>query len=279
MIFLILSVLASTGIFIIFKGFETNRVHLTTAIVVNYFTACGAGLLFFGLPINQISWQEWGIAAVLGSLFITLFTIMGRTTAIHGVTTASISNKMSLLFPVAFGVFFFNDELQLQQWIGLTLGIGSIILVNWSSEGGKKEQLWLPIVLFLGSGCIDLLLDVASRSILTIPTGSFSAMLFGIAGTLGLSYFSATKQLQIQKKHLIAGLLLGVVNFGSIYFLLEALQRVPLTRSLVFPINNVSIVSASTLVGIFWFKEHKTRLNWVGVLFAVAALLLLLWET
>jgi drug/metabolite transporter (DMT)-like permease len=278
MIFLILSVLASTGIFIIFKGFQTNRVHLTTAIVVNYFTACAAGLLFFGLPINQISWQEWGIAAVLGSLFITLFTIMGKTTAVHGVTTASISNKMSLLFPVAFGVFFFNDQLQLQQWIGLTLGIGSIILVNWSSEAGKKEQLWLPIVLFLGSGCIDLLLDVASRSILTIPTGSFSAMLFGIAGILGLSYFSATKQLQFQKKHLVAGLLLGIVNFGSIYFLLEALQRVPLTRSLVFPINNVSIVSASTLVGIFWFKEHKTRLNWVGVLFAVAALLLLIWE-
>ena len=278
MIFLFLSVLASTGIFIIFKGFQVKDVHLSTAIVVNYFTACAAGLIFFGLPIQHVSWQEWSIATIIGFLFITLFTIMGKTTVIHGVTTASISNKMSLLFPVSFGVFFFNDVLQIQQWIGLILGIGSIILINWSSEGGKKDQLWLPIVLFLGSGCIDLLLDVASRSIVTIPSASFSAMLFGVAGILGLSYFGSTKQLNFNRKHLVGGLILGIVNFGSIYFLLESLQHVPLTRSLVFPINNVSIVSLSTLIGIFWFEEHKTSTNWVGVFFAVVALLLLIWE-
>jgi len=278
MIYLALSILASTSIFVLFRWFHTNNIVLSTAIVVNYFTACLAGVSLFGLPTSSISIQEWLIAGVLGLLFITLFNVMGRTTAVHGVTTASISNKMSLLFPVGYGVLFLGDILQTQQWIGLFLGISSIILINWTSTSSFNKQLWLPIVLFLGSGVIDLLLDVASRFVIQIPTGSFSAMLFGIAGILGLSHLTITRQLKFSSSTIIAGIILGIVNFGSIYFLLQALQHVPLTRSLVFPINNVSIVSATALLGIFWYREQKTMVNWVGVLCAVTALLLLIWE-
>jgi uncharacterized membrane protein len=73
----------------------------------------------------------------------------------------------------------------------------------------------------------------------------------------------------------IAGILLGIPNFGSIYFLFRAIGNPHLTSSSVFPLNNMGVVLLTAIFGIVFFKEILSQKNWVGVLVSVAAILVI----
>ena len=69
--------------------------------------------------------------------------------------------------------------------------------------------------------------------------------------------------------------LLGLVNYCSIYFLLKALKIEGLESSSLFTINNVGIVTLTTLMGITFFKEHISKLNWIGIALALIGITLM----
>jgi uncharacterized membrane protein len=69
------------------------------------------------------------------------------------------------------------------------------------------------------------------------------------------------------------GGVLGVVNYGSLEFLLRALERLP--GPFVFPANNIAIMSLAALLGVTVWREHLTRPNRIGLVLAGLALLLL----
>ena len=75
------------------------------------------------------------------------------------------------------------------------------------------------------------------------------------------------------------GLLLGSVNFGSIYFLVRALHYTSpagknMDSSVIFGANNISIVALSVLIGLLVFRERLKLVNWIGVMLSALALLL-----
>ncbi|MCD4709565.1 MAG: hypothetical protein K8R52_01860, partial [Bacteroidales bacterium] len=75
------------------------------------------------------------------------------------------------------------------------------------------------------------------------------------------------------------GLLLGAVNFGSIFFLVRALNYNPaagksMDSSMIFGANNISIMALSVLVGLLVFKEKLIFVNWIGIVLSALALLL-----
>tara|TARA_B100000780_G_C21084905_1_gene437040 strand:- start:219 stop:1061 length:843 start_codon:yes stop_codon:yes gene_type:complete len=275
MIYLLLSIVASTLIFVIFNLFHIYKITTVKAIVINYITAFTFGFLVFQVYQNHFSYTELGLAIGLGILFFTLFNVMGLTTQKFGVTIASISTKMSLIFPVLIGSFIYNDSLNLFQWIAVVLAIISIWMVNYQ-KGTKQStsQRYLPVILFIGSGVLDSLVDLASRFVIESNNESFSTLIFGSAATVGLSFLGLKRNLKFEKKELIGGFTLGIINFFSIYLILEALDHAFITRSLIFPINNVSIIAFSALLGYWIFKEQKTKLNWGGVFVALCSILL-----
>lgn len=275
MIYLLLSIVASTLIFVLFNLFHIYKVTTVKAIVINYITAFTFGFLVFQVYQNHFSYTELGLASGLGILFFTLFNVMGLTTQKFGVTIASICTKMSLIFPVLIGSFVYNDSLNLFQWIAVGLAIISIWMVNYqNSPKQSTSQKYLPIILFIGSGVLDSLVDLASRFVIESNNESFSTLIFGSAAIVGLSFLGLKRNLKFEKKELIGGFTLGIINFFSIYLILEALDHAFITRSLIFPINNVSIIAFSALLGFWIFKEQKTKLNWGGVFVALCSILL-----
>ncbi|MEJ2163763.1 MAG: EamA family transporter, partial [Robiginitalea sp.] len=76
-------------------------------------------------------------------------------------------------------------------------------------------------------------------------------------------------------RNLLGGLVLGIPNYFSVYFLLRALQFEGLNSASVFALNNVSIVMLTTLLGIFFFREQVRPKNWIGVGLAVVSILLI----
>ena len=283
MIYLLLSVAASTLLFIIFKLFNVFKINTFQAIVVNYAVACVYGIISYDSQIkaNDIVNSEWFYGAIgLGFLFITVFNLMALTAQKNGLSVASVASKMSVIIPVIFGIYVYNESAGLQKIIGIILALVAVYLASAKSKSAInfKKNLAFPLLVFIGSGIIDTSIKYLETKYVPengIPI--FSATIFCFAFLIGLLlvvYKAIHKKFQFDFKSVIGGIALGIVNYYSIYFLLKALNMEGNESSTLFTINNVGIVMLSTLVGLLVFKEHISRKNWIGIGLAIVSIIL-----
>jgi multidrug transporter EmrE-like cation transporter len=61
----------------------------------------------------------------------------------------------------------------------------------------------------------------------------------------------------------------------GVFFFLKALASKTIDSSIVFGINNVSIVILSVLIGIIIFKEKVNKINIAGIASAISAIIFL----
>lgn len=283
MIYLILSILASTAIFILFKLFDRYKINTLLAIVVNYITACISGVLSYDSPVNisQIISSKWFIGAILlGFLFISIFNLMALTAQRNGLSVASVASKMSVIIPVIFGIYVYNETLGIQKLIGIVLALVAVYLtaIKTKASFSFRKGLLFPFLLFFGSGVIDTSIKYLESTYVS-PNGIpiFSATIFLCATGIGIVilFLKAIKgNFIFNIKSVLGGAILGVVNYYSIFFLLKALQFESLESSTVFTINNVAVVMVSTLLGLALFKEHLSKKNWLGIFMAIISILL-----
>lgn len=281
--YLVLSVLASSFIFVIFKLFAKYNIQTLYAIIVNYFVACTVGILFYqeSFQFKDILSKPWFLGTVvLGVLFIVVFNLMAATSQKIGVSVASVATKMSLAIPVVFGVWVYGERLGLFEITGIVLALVAVYLATMRKKNvvQHKYLLLLPVAVFIGSGIIDTSIKYAQQ--VTVPEEEFpifSAMIFGSAACFGTFFIlgqSFKKPISINFKNIMGGICLGVPNYFSIYFLMKALDESILNSASIFTINNVAIVMLSTVLGIALFKERISIKNWVGIGLAVVSIIL-----
>lgn len=282
--YLLLSICASTLIFVIFKVVGKRNINTLQTIVINYFTAFTYGILSYDAPIivSDIIRSKWFFGAIgLGFLFIAIFNVMALTAQRNGLSVASVASKMSVVIPIIFGLFFYNESLGWQKALGIVLALLAVYLASYKAKTDQRfsiKTLWLPIILFLGSGTIDTSIKYIETTFLAdngIPI--FSATIFFIAGVIGIGLLSAKaiqKQFTFDPKSIVSGVILGVVNYYSIYTLLKALNAENFESSTIFTVNNVAIVMLTTLIGLLLFKERLLTKNWIGIGIAVLSIIL-----
>src|SRR5690554_653987 len=286
MIYLILSILSSTLILVIFRIFERYNINVFQGIVYNYITACAVGFLLFGDEwkpgdLTQGTWIPY--VFIVGALFISLFVMMGKSSQENGIGITSVAVKMSLAIPVIAAIFLYNEALYLTKIIGIVAALIGVFLITFqkkkSINQGKKANIWFLIVLFIGSGLLDTIINYVEKvAVGELSLALFSAIGFGVAACFGLIfmfYKLLRKDIQLQKKAILGGILLGIPNFFSIYFLMMAIRFSELSDSVTYALNNTGVVIASFIVGILAFKESTTTLKIIGGVIAVAAILLL----
>ena len=281
MIYIVLSILCSTFIFIAFKSFEVFKIDVSKAIVVNYITAFLFGFLTYSKPIRvgQLVMEAWFYGAILlGILFIVIFNVMAITAQKNGLSVASVASKMSVVIPVIFSIFVYKETVTSILIIGIVLALVSVYLTSSKTKtvSNLKRNLTLPIILFVGSGIIDTTLKFfQTHYIAKDDISIFSATIFLMAAVLGLVQLLFKKSFSLNIKIILGGVALGLVNFGSIYFIIKSLQLDDWTSSTIFTLNNVGIVMLSTLVGKFIFKEQLLIKNWIGIGFAVISIVII----
>lgn len=283
MIYLLLSILASSVIFLVFKLFDLFKINTFQAIVVNYAIACAAGIIGYAKPINLIelpNYSWFGGTVFLGFLFILIFNLMAITTQRSGLSVVSVSTKMSVVIPIAFGLFYYNENAGLLKISGIILALIAVYLVSVKDNTSKlvsKNELLFPILVFLGSGIIDTTIKYLETSYVEQDDISlFSAVIFLTAFVIGVSIlmFKVLRQNEkIKFKNLVGGLALGIPNYYSIYFLVKALRNPQLESSVVFTLNNVGILICAVLLGILFFREKLSRKNWLGFFLALISII------
>jgi len=284
MIYLVLSIVFSTLTVSFFKVFHLKKVNTFQAIVVNYLTCGVIGTYLAKTPVYSVQfWQApWLLyTVILGFLFISIFYLIALTAQKMSVAASMVSAKLSVVIPVLLAWQFLSESLSLTQIIGILISFIAVFFISARSEPNPEHAnkgFWfLPILVFLGSGCIDALLKfLESRYIPAYSSDDIVTATFLFAfvfGSLSLLVQQIKLKESIQVKSLAWGLLLGIPNYFSMYFLVETLAVFP--ASFIFPINNIGIVAFSTVLAFWAFSEKLSVKNYIGLGLAIASILLI----
>jgi drug/metabolite transporter (DMT)-like permease len=95
-----------------------------------------------------------------------------------------------------------------------------------------------------------------------------------IGATLLLIQYAREKQV-FAFKNLMAGILIGIPNYFSIWCLVRFLKQSPWESSASIPVNNMGIVLFSSVVAWLLFKERLSKINWAGIILSLVAIYLI----
>ena len=142
MIYLIISILSSTSIFVIFRWAKNYSSNLTAIITVNYFIAALFGFFLFTninkSNLNQVlHWLPF--AVVVGVLFIIMFYFIGTSSQKAGISITTLAHKLSLVFPVLFSLLYFNEKITTLKFIGLITAIIAVFLTVYKKDLKKTN--------------------------------------------------------------------------------------------------------------------------------------------
>ena len=187
MLYLILAILFSTGVFVAMRLFERFKLDNHQALMWNYVFAAGTGFLmckqFDTLP--QLVAEPWfGLSLITGFWFIFTYLLMTASTQRSGVTVTSLSSKLSVVLPTLAGVLLFGERLNIVATTGIVLALVALTLV----VGGKRQNNktnktnWLlPILIFFGTGTGDILMKLTEQCNGANDMGFMIAFIYFIA--------------------------------------------------------------------------------------------------
>lgn len=290
MLYLIGSIVLTSYLTLSFKAVERFNIPLLQAIVFNYVFCVITGSVVNGsFPIGGGTpgqpWFPW--ALLMGAIFFSLFNVIGFTTQKIGVAVASVANKLSLVIPFVASIYLYNEPSTVLKVVGIVLALLAVVLTVLPSHGETASHkhltrallFGLPAVIFVGSGALDTMIKYVEHSYINesnnneyLITAFASA---AIAGLLTLAFLLVSGRAKFDPRSIFAGLLIGVPNYFSIWCLLHVLKLYAGRSSAIIPINNMGIVLFSSVVAWLLFKEHLTRINWLGILLSLGAIALI----
>lgn len=298
MIFFLLAVAFTVTLYLIMRAYPRYQVNSFHAIVFNYYSCVLTGLIL-APDLDQFATVSWSsestlLTLALGIMFVTAFVLIGQTTQKVSITATSLAANMSLVIPVLFGLFIFknaNKDYTFWNYLGLLLALvglalGAIQRKNTKSTAAATPFNWLaltlPLLTFVASGTNNTLINFLSmryygpeESALFTVIACIGAVLVGTTLLLIKVIFQGEK---VTLRSLIGGLILGVPNFLSFYFLLKALAAFGNSAAFVFPIYNILTMMASAATAWLFFKETLNPLNRVGLIIAILAIILISYQ-
>lgn len=278
MLYLLLAIVCASTYSVLFKLFACRDVDSLQAIAFNYLTATLLGvLLSFGDMSSGVvlAGREWLLSVVMGVMFMAAFVLMARSTARSGVAVTTVAARVSLIIPVVCSYLFLAEGAE-PRWGAIAVIIVALVMViGGAKRKGKMPQsgksaerhdivgaALLPLSVFVLFGANNFCLKWAQSGMDSDAGASqLSAAIFFVAAiSSALYYLLTTRERRFSWKALGGGVLLGVANFFTTYFMFLGIAKMP--SGVFFPIYHVGIVALVTTVGVWLFGE---RLSWMQI--------------
>lgn len=291
MLYLFGSIIFSSYLTLSFKVLQRLNINAFQAIVFNYIACVCTGSVVNGsFPVNaenvHAGWFIWALA--MGAMFISIFNVISFTTQQLGVAVASVANKLSMVIPFLFSIYLYNENATALKIAGIVIALAAVVLTCYPSKNDAGEHkkvnqllLILPLVLFISSGLLDTLIVYVKNNFFSDPAANFNNFLiaaFSVAAVIGLCILVIqvlTGKQQFSPKALLAGIIIGIPNYFSIWFLGRVISAYKGNSSAIIPVNNMGIVLFSAVAAWILFKEKLSFINWTGIVLAIAAIALI----
>ena len=253
----------------------------------NYLTCVITGTIVNGYyPLSRGAVHEkWFIwACIMGTIFIVLFNLIAITAQKIGVAVASVANKLSLVVPFILSIYLYNEVSTVIKITGVITALVAVVLTCYpprrkageSVSGVRPVIIILPLLLFIGSGLLDSMIKYVEQTFLNgTNNNDYLVMAFSAAALIGTTILIirlATGVQRFEPRAVLAGMLIGVPNYFSIWCLVTVLKMYPGMSSSIIPVNNMGIVLFSAVVAMLLFKERLSLVNWAGILLSLTAI-------
>lgn len=307
MVALAFAVVCSVTIGMIFKYAGQRQMDRTALLTVNYAAAVGVAvvlLLLGGREVETGLTLSSGLVALgvgTGVLLIAGFFALAWATEVAGMSLAIGVMRVSVVVPFLASWWVWSEVPTAAQGIGMGLAMGAFFLLahrrsapepvpaggasapdasaSFVPTGASVD--WHAAGVLALTFCLGGAVDVSMK---TFEEGFgaensrvlFLLMAFGVAFLVGAVIVFRRG---VQRGEwpagptIVWGVLLGIVNYGSLEFLLRAIRELP--GPFVFPTNNIAIMTLAALLGVTVWGEHLSRANRIGLVLAGVALLLL----
>jgi drug/metabolite transporter (DMT)-like permease len=302
MINLALAVACSVAIGMIFKHTGPQDIDRTGLLTVNYAAAVGvAGLLIWGGGREMASGLGLSgpllvLAGGVGALLIAGFYLLSYATDVAGMSLAVGVMRVSVVIPFLASWGVWGEVPSPAQGAGMALaGVAFFLIARKHREpapvpagapgpspsAAASTVDWhafgILALTFCSGGAVDVSMKAFEEGFGAANSRVlFLLLAFGVAFLIGAGIV-AVRGLRTgrwpTRRAVGWGLLLGVVNYGSLEFILRAIADLP--GPFVFPANNIAIMVLSTALGVYGWGERLSRANQVGIALAVLALVLL----
>lgn len=278
LMFLGTSVVCSVSVGALLKAGRSRGLDARQAIFMNYVVASTLCVVLLRPDLGKLMspGQPVGIFLALGVLLPTIFLALARSVHAAGIVRTDAAQRLSLIIPLLSAFLIFGEQLTEQKVLGVGLAFAALLCLLWkpSKGGAGKGGTWLwPVVVLFGYGVIDVLFKQMAKAGAAFSGGLLAA--FVLAGVLMLLYLAANKT-RWGLGHLLTGILLGALNFANIYTYIRAHQSLPGNPALVFSAMNMGVIVLGTLVGAMAFREPLSKLNLLGVLLALGAIVVMM---
>jgi uncharacterized membrane protein len=220
----------------------------------------------------------------MGIAFISVFNLIGYCTKTIGITATTISNKLSLIIPVIISIFAYNETSTLVRIIGILLAVPAVYFSSKKTETTEQHNSWkLIALLFLLSGLLDSFVKFVETTYLSKADDQayYTIYVFSTAAIIGICIGIQKiirKQTTFELKNIVAGIILGIPNYFSIYFFIKLLNSHIMNSSAIIPIANIGVVVCAALAALILFKERMNKANTIGLLLGIISILLIAFE-
>lgn len=281
MIFVLLSVLCSVLVSVLLKLSRRLDADVGQAIAWNYAVTSVLTALLLQPSVASLRnpGVPWWSLLALGILLPTIFLALAAAVRHAGIVRSDAAQRLSLLLSLLAAFVLFGEQLSAFKLGGIALGLLALLCMVWRSESYPMPESagsWkYPLLVFAGFGMIDILFKRVAQA--GVPLGTSLQAMFALALLVAFAmqlWRCLRGSARFTARSAMAGLLLGLFNFGNILFYLRGHQALPQHPALVFASMNIGVVALGALVGTLVFRERLSRLNLAGVALALVAITL-----
>lgn len=284
MLSLILAIGCSASIAILFKWASIKQLDSKRVTISNYLTAtlisgvmilCGDATKQFVVGSEDFN-KSLSIGIATGIFFLLSFTTYQMSVKRNGASLSGMFAKLGILIPMAISIFYWRELPTFLQSIGIAIAVVAIAIANFKGDNSSesKHNFSILMVLFVVGGIAEFLNKVFQK----VTSLDYKALFlfFVFLTALILSLIPMFKQYKRVEKPGISwflGLMVGIPNLFSSFFLIDALDTYP--ASVVFPSYSAGSILLITLISVLLFREKLYKKDWVAILLTSLSLILL----
>ena len=263
MVSLILAIVCGALTSIVMRLSSTRAVNVYGMVAFNYLTclSCAFALnTVFEIDSSEGLSTAIGLGVTNGVLYMTGMLLMQKNIRSSGVILTTIFAKLGVLIPIFLAILYFQESPTTLQIMGIALSLIGIVLIKDAPNvriSFHGSLITLLVVTGSGSAVLKIYSEVGHSSL----SNAFLLIAFSVAFLLAIG-FSLFKKERLGSKECLWGIMLGLPNFFTSRFILDALEVIPAV--IVYPTRGVATILLVTLVGIVCFKEYLNTRQWIA---------------
>lgn len=234
----------------------------------NYASASVLCFWWFQPNVQQLSLTDtpWLLILALGVLLPSVFLFLAKALQTAGILKTEIAQRLSVVLSLTAAYFIFQEQFNSLKIVGIALGIAAVLCILYSHRGGASSaqagMLYLALV-WVGYALIDVLLKYTTG--LGLQFALVLNLMFICAFILSLGYILIQHKSWGSGKNIVAGLILGMLNFANIAFYVKAHMALKDSPAVVFAGMNILVVILGVISGLLFFKEKLKPSTAIGL--------------